>query len=146
MISPAFATTVLLAGAGLLLSLPAEAQSGSLKLPPRTTSPSDSAGTTSKVPGDNSSSTDTPSTTTGTVTTNSPATNAQGMTSGQGSASDSEGAANSQRSMQGTVESQIETGQRPSASPTWDDAPERQITECLNNAAAQRLPLDTCRR
>jgi hypothetical protein len=68
------------------------------------------------------------------------------MTTGQGSPADTEGIAKSQKKMQGNLENQMDPGQRASPSQTWNDNPERQMTECLNNAAAQRMSLDTCRR
>ena len=147
MILRALAITALVAGASTLLPMPAPAQSGSLKLPPRTQAgPSDSAGTTNKVPDNNNSSTETRGTT-GTGTANGPGASGQGMMNRPGGAAETDGIANSQRHMQGNLDSQMDS--RPPASGpgrTWDDTPERQMTECLNNAAAQRMSFDTCRR
>src|SRR4051812_5742750 len=111
--------------------MPAPAQSGSLKLPPRTQAgPSDGAGTTNKVPDDNSSSTKTQGAT-GAGTANGAGASGQGMMNRLGGAAETEGIANSQRHMQGNLDGQMDS-RPPAGGPgrTGDATPERQMTEC----------------
>ncbi len=137
MISRILTAATLMAGAALL-SVPAQAQTGTSA---QTTinsggaSPTGSVGTTSNTPRDNSSSTSNTMGPMGGGTTNSPGMSSAGTM-------DSQGTTRSQRHPRKNMNYQAQA----SRSAPMGDAAERKTTECLNNAAAQHIAFDSCRR
>jgi hypothetical protein len=93
-------------------------------------SPTGSIGTTSNTPRDNSSSTSTTMGPMGGGTTNSP-----GVSSPQPAPK-----------TQATQTAQITRGSKAMHRAKGSDMAERQMTECLNNAAAQHTSMDSCKR
>lgn len=174
MISRLVTTAALLAGTALFC-LPAQAQTGTSAqstVDSGGASPTGSIGTTSNTPRDNSSSTSTTMGPTGGGTTNSPGMSSQSTlgtdstgsgtmsgTTGTGttgtmsstSGADSMGTGNMGMGTQadGTMHhrrhDQAQAQSRSHRMRSGNMA-ERQMTDCLNNAAAQHQPLDSCQR
>jgi len=139
MISRIVMMTALMAGSALLC-LPAQAQTGT-SAQSTGGSPTGSVGTTSNTPRDNSSSTSTTMGPMGGGTTNSPGMSSQ-STTGAGSA---RATANANSGMHHAPR-QAQAQPRQSGAMRGSNMAERQVTECLNNAAAQNQPLDGCKR
>lgn len=121
----------LLAGTALVC-LPAQAQTGTTAQSTVNSggaSPTGSVGTTSNTPRDNSSSSSTTMGQSGGGTTNSPGMSGHTTTTG--------------KTAHG---SRYQAQARSTAGMRGGNTAERQITDCLNNAAAQNQPLDSCKR
>jgi len=130
----------LMAGTALLC-LPVQAQTGTSAqgtVNSGGASPTGSVGTTSNTPRDNSSSTSNAMGPMGGGTTNSPGTSTK-STMGAGNASS--GIHHAPR-----YQAQAQAQPRRSAAMRGGDMAERQTTNCLNTAAAQNQPLDSCKR
>jgi hypothetical protein len=124
MISRLVTVAALVAGTALLYA-PAQAQTGTTgqdTIQRGGASPSGSPGTTTNVPRGTMGTQDT--------------TGAQGTMKKQGAMGGQQGG------MQGGMHDR----QQAAGSGMRGDAAERQMTECLNNAAAQQRPLSTCQR
>jgi hypothetical protein len=129
MISRLVTMTALAAGT-LLLCLPAGAQTGTTAqgtVGAGGASPSGSVGTTSRTPRDNASPISTTMGPMGGGTTNSPTMGTSPTMGQQPAPAPGPAQAQAPRRLRG-------------------EAGERQMTECLNNAAAQRQSFDVCRR
>jgi hypothetical protein len=157
-----FVTVAALATGAALFCLPAQAQTGMSS--PGTSSPGTSSQSTINPGGTSSGSvgtgtapgtynpppTPTAPTMGGTAgTTSSTGMNNQGTMSGQSGSMATQGSMGAQGNTYGSAGSGM--GYQAQATPgpgrmRRGNAAERQMTECLNNAAAQHQPLDSCRR
>jgi hypothetical protein len=145
MISRTLTAAALMTGAALL-SLPAAAQTGTSAqstISSGGASPSGSVGTTSNTPRNNSSSTSKTMGPMGGGTTNSPGMAEPTTMAGPRGAMSAQG--NTQSAPRGNMSAGADMNYQAQA-PRRGAAAERQMTECLNNAAAQRQSFDTCRR
>lgn len=141
MITRILTTAALVVGAALLC-LPVQAQTGTSAqstINSGGASPTGSVGTTSNTPRNNGSSTSTTIRPMGGASTNSPSTSSQNEAMGAHGAMQG-GNATMNHSGGMNYQAQAPSGRKRG------DAAERQMTECLNNAASQHQALTSCRR
>jgi len=144
MISRIVSMTALMAGTALLC-LPVQAQTGTSAQSTVNSggaSPTGSVGTTSNTPRDNSSSSSTTMGPMGGGTTNSPGMSSQ-STMGAGSTG---APASADSGMHHAPRYQAQAQPHRSAAMRGGNMAERQMTDCLNNAAARNQPLGSCKR
>jgi len=151
MISRIATVAALLAGAALWTA-PVQAQTGTSAqgaVNSGGASATGSVGTTSNTPRNNSSSSSTTMGPSGGGMTNSPGPsdpmNRQGTVGAQGNTNASSNMDGTNLNAGGRVSAQAQAGPRQGRTMRGDRG-ERQMTECLNNAAAQRTSFDSCRR
>jgi hypothetical protein len=152
MISRIVTMATLMAGTALLC-LPVQAQTGTSAqstINSGGASPTGSVGTTSNTPRDNSSSSSTTMGQMGGGTTNSPGPGSQ-STMGAGTAGRADAPVSPVRpdpGMHTAPKYQAQAHARAHQSPRMrgGNMAERQVTDCLNTAAAQNQPLDSCKR
>jgi len=147
MISRIATVAALMAGAALWV-LPVQAQTGTSAqgaVNSGGASATGSVGTTSNTPRNNSSATSTTMGPTGGGTTNSPGPSDTMNRGNMGAPTDATGG--TQVNASGRMNAQAHASPRSTrVRADRGDRGERQVTECLNNAAAQRTSFDSCRR
>jgi hypothetical protein len=145
MISRIVTTMALMAGTALLC-LPVQAQTGTTAQDTVNSggaSPTGSVGTTSNTPRDNNSPTSTTMGPMGGGTTNSPGMSGSQSTMGAGSTA---APANADSGMHNAPRYQAQAQPHPHRlARMHGNTAEQQMTACLNNAAAQKQSLDSCK-